>query len=504
MKYEIVTRAADLRRYAACIVPAYSDVKQKDLSFGPALAEALDLDIDRIKKEESFSGGESEELFLRVATRGGTRRIVLMGFGKQRSTGTGLIRRRMLRAGQIVRGRGYRDVAIVFPDYPPSGMADGMEAALVGVHLGVSRPPRFKKQVDGKTAAPAKLAVYYPTGRDRTIGKVLENVSSLVPAITAARDLVDEPPNLIGPQELARRAGDLASGKGVTVKVHELEKGAGSGFPLVWWVGRGSARRPLVVEMTYAPKTKTAVKHAVLVGKGVVFDSGGLDLKGFHNMGNMKNDMAGAAVVAAVTAAAAEMRLPLAVTAILPIAENVPSGEAYRPGDILTSRSGKTVEVTSTDAEGRLMLADALTYAAEKKPDVIVDIATLTGACLVALGPFAAGLFSNDDLLAKMIEEAAAGAGELLWRLPLFEELMPQVRSDIADLRNTLIDPYGGAIGGGLFLREFIGKLPWAHIDIAGPAYFEKRSELGPRGATGYGVSTLLRLLRRLSEDRKG
>jgi leucyl aminopeptidase len=498
MKYDIVARQGDLRRYSTFIVPVYSDVKPGDLSYAGLFSRLLAVDMKKIRDEERFTGGEADELVLRTGRRAGLRRLILMGFGKQRSATTSLIRRRMQRAGQIVRMRGYKDPVIVLPDYPPSGLADGMEAALVGFQIGAAQPLRYKTQKNSKTPVVTRAVVYHPEGKDRTLAAVIRVAGTLAPMIAAVRDMVDQPPNLLGPEDMARRVTELMAKKGVGVKVHR--QGLAKAFPLVAWVGRGSARPPLVVELTYAPQSKGKLKHVVLVGKGVIFDSGGLNIKSFHNMGNMKDDMAGAAVVAAVVAAAADMQLPVRITALLPLAENTPSADAYRPSDVLTSRSGKTVEITSTDAEGRLLMADALSYGAEKKPDMMIDVATLTGACIIALGPFVGGLFASDDLLAKRLEDASASSGEMLWRLPLLDEMMPFMRSDMADMRNTLSDPYGGAIGAALFLREFTAGLAWAHLDIAGPAFLEKRTELGPRGATGFGVHVLVRFLRTLSE----
>jgi leucyl aminopeptidase len=194
-------------------------------------------------------------------------------------------------------------------------------------------------------------------------------------------------------------------------------------------------------------------------------------------------------------AAAASMNLPVRVTSLLSIAENTPSSASYRPGDVIRGRGGKSVEIINTDAEGRLVMADALTLASQMKPDAIIDVATLTGSCIVALGSFTAGLWSNDDRLADAILQAAEQTGESVWRMPLSREIRPFLRSDVADLRNTASDPWGGATAAALFLQEFVEGSSWAHLDIAGPAFNEKRTEVGPRGATGYGITTLVRLL---------
>jgi leucyl aminopeptidase len=500
MKFDIVTRKSDLKKFSTFVFPVYSDVKKEKLSHSGLIARIFSVDPEKLKKEERFSGGRSEELVLRMSARDGLKRVVFIGIGKQREASTVLIRRRMQRAGYIVRARGYRDPVIFFPPLPPSGEKDGMEAALVGFSIGVTHSLRYKTAEKYKKVNVSKVSIFHPEGRNKPLGFAIKASSALVPAIAEVRDLVDSPPNMLGPEEMAEKVKRLAGGKKeVSIKLHFPKEGRDGGFPLVHWVGKGSARKPLVVEMSYSPRAKGRLPSVVLVGKGVTFDTGGLNIKSFHHMGNMKDDMAGAAVAAGTLIVAARLGLKLKITALLPLAENTPSSNAYRPSDVLTARNGKTIEVISTDAEGRLLLADALAYAVEKKPDYIIDIATLTGACIVALGPFMGGLFASDDLLGKMLEEAASSAGELVWRMPLVEEMMPMVRSEIADLRNTLSDPYGGAIGAALFLREFVGKLPWAHLDVAGPAFFDKRYEMGPKGATGFGVHTLVRFLEKVS-----
>ena len=261
-------------------------------------------------------------------------------------------------------------------------------------------------------------------------------------------------------------------------------------------VGQGSQNTPRLIEIAYRPKkaSEARARPVSLVGKAITFDSGGLSLKSAENMADMKTDMAGSAAVLGVLQVCAELAPPFPVLGYLGAAENMPSGAAYRPGDILISRLGKTVEVTNTDAEGRLVLGDVLAYAAEEKPVALIDLATLTGACVVALGHWVAGLFSSSDALADELLAAAARAGEAFWRLPLVDLQKETLRSDVADMKNHG-DRWGGAISAAIFLREFVGDATWAHLDIAGPALAPRERGYQGKGATGIGVRTLAEFL---------
>jgi len=255
-------------------------------------------------------------------------------------------------------------------------------------------------------------------------------------------------------------------------------------------VNQGSANEPRFVQLSHRPAG--AVGHIALVGKGITFDSGGLSIKPAESMMTMKCDMAGAAAGLATVLAMPALGVPVAVTAYAPMTDNMTGGFAQRPGDVFTARNGTTVEVLNTDAEGRLVLADALALASEAKPDVIVDLATLTGACMVALGDKVAGVLSNDDALSDEVRAAATAAGEPMWPLPLVDDYRTMLDSTVADLKN-IGSRYGGTITAGLFLREFVGEeIPWAHLDIAGPAFTESAPDDGPKGATGFGVRTLV------------
>ena len=284
---------------------------------------------------------------------------------------------------------------------------------------------------------------------------------------------------------------------GVLVTVHEYghfwgarrlvaERGGG-----ILGVGAGSDMPPCLLVLSHRPRR--AKRRLALVGKGITFDSGGLSLKTAQFMETMKTDMSGAAAVCAAAIATARLGLAVELVAYAPLAENMPGGGAQRPGDVLTIRNGKTIEVLNTDAEGRLVLADALSLAAESSPDLLVDIATLTGACRVALGDKIGGLFGKGDGIAR-VAAAAEGAGERLWPMPLPADYRPNIDSEIADMKNTGGSRYGGAIAAALLLEEFVGDTPWAHLDIAGPARSEKSEHYIPKGGTGFGVRTLLEL----------
>jgi leucyl aminopeptidase len=293
---------------------------------------------------------------------------------------------------------------------------------------------------------------------------------------------------------IATEWGTSAQVDGLSVEIFDRAACAKLGMGLYLAVAQGSSEEPRFVHLAWTPAG--AKRRMVLVGKGVTFDSGGLSLKTNEGMLDMKTDMAGAAAVLAAATAAAEERLPIEVHALAACTENMPSGSSYKLGDVLRSLDGKTVEINNTDAEGRLTLADALSFGLRLKPDAVLDFATLTGACVVALGPHTAGVMSNDDALASTFLAAAARAGEEMWRLPLPARLGEQLKSEIADLKNTG-ERWGGALTAGLFLKEFVGDVPWVHVDIAGPSSASKESGHVSKGGTGFAVASILDFLRR-------
>jgi leucyl aminopeptidase len=307
-------------------------------------------------------------------------------------------------------------------------------------------------------------------------------------AVALARDLVNESPAHKPPVTLAGIAAEAGARAGFEVRIYEEDEIAAEGLGGLLGVAAGAANPPRMVEMRYEPEKAEA--FLALVGKGIVFDSGGLSLKTSEGMETMKTDMAGAAAVIGAMQAIATLGLPIRVIGFTPLTENMPGGSAQRPGDVLTARNGKTIEVLNTDAEGRLVLADGLSLAAEEEPDLIIDLATLTGACMVALGDKIAGIFGAEADRAT-VERAAVRAGERVWPLPLPADYRTKIDSDVADMKNT--GPrWGGAINAALLLKEFVGEVPWVHIDIAGPARAAEAEHYLAKGGTGFGVRTVV------------
>jgi leucyl aminopeptidase len=317
-----------------------------------------------------------------------------------------------------------------------------------------------------------------------------------------ARTLANRPANIINPPELAAEAKRVAkTTAGLTCTVFDEKQMAAKGMGGVLAVGSGSANKPRFIVLKYSPAGKAASSRPTiaLVGKAITFDSGGISIKPADKMDEMKLDKTGGIAVLGTMKAAAELRLPINIYGIIPAAENMPSGTSYRPGDIITTFSGKTVEVLNTDAEGRMILCDGLAYAVKQNCDVIIDIATLTGACRVALGKYMAGLMGNDERLMKQLQTAAEESGEKVWPMPSGDEYAEEMKSKIADLRNTG-SKWGGACTGAAFLRQFAGDAKWVHLDIAGTEIFDKATEYTTEGSSGFGVRLLTTYLMNITK----
>jgi leucyl aminopeptidase len=330
------------------------------------------------------------------------------------------------------------------------------------------------------------------TAADR---QALEEALAIGDAVNFTRDVVNRPPNEMTSTVLAAEARKLAREHGFRCTVWGKQEIAKQGMNLLMAVNAGSEEEPRFIHMAYLPKGKRNVPRIVFVGKGLTFDAGGLSIKPAKSMETMKCDMAGGAATIAIIAAAARLKLPVEVHAVVPSTDNMLGGKAFKPGDVYRSLDGKTVEVLNTDAEGRLILADALTYARKLKPTVLIDHATLTGAVMVALGQWRAGLYATEDALRDRYLAAAKRSGEAFWPLPLDEDLKETIKSPIADIKNTG-DGYGGSISAALFLREFVGDAKWIHLDIAGPAFLSAPHDVSPKGGSGFGVRTALEFLK--------
>ena len=446
--------------------------------------------------------GEREEV-VKVAGVPGVKAatVVLTGLGEgtDRTTSwdTGVLRDAAGSALRAVQGKSRVVVAL------PTGDLDALAAVADGAHGGAYAyvKPAAAGASPRPVTRPAITLVLGGSGSGS--GKGAKAAKAVVArAVTVgeardwARDLVNTPPNLLYPQSFAEQVKATVAASSGSVKVSVLDDKAlaKGGFGGIVGVGQGSANPPRIVTMSYSPRG--ARGSVALVGKGITFDSGGLCIKPAASMATMKSDMAGAAAVAAAVVAAAELELPVAVTGYLCLAENMPGSTAQRPGDVVTMRNTTTVEIIDTDAEGRMVLADGICLAAESTPDVIVDIATLTGAQMVALGPDVAGFMGNDDAFRTSACEAAARAGEHAWPMPLPTGLRKGLDSPVADLAHKA-DRWGGMLTAGIFLSEFVPEgTPWAHLDIAGPSFNEKSARgINPKGGTGYGVATLVSLI---------
>lgn len=314
----------------------------------------------------------------------------------------------------------------------------------------------------------------------------------LIPGVLLARDLVNEPPSVTTARYLAEQAKRACRGRGLSVEVWDKKKIQAMKLAGLLAVNRGSTEEPRFIIIRYRPPR--ARKKVALIGKGITFDSGGLSLKPAKSMETMKLDMAGGAAIIGAMSRLPSLRPEIEVTGYIPTTDNLPSGSAQKPGDIIRYLNGKTMEVLNTDAEGRLILADALAFAAKQKPDCMINLATLTGACVVALGNEVGGIFGNRQPLVDSLIRSAREAGEKLWQLPLVKEYREEIKSSVADIKNVGSSS-GGAITAALILQEFVADVPWAHLDIAGPAFAEKETSICPKGGTGFGVRTLLKFL---------
>jgi leucyl aminopeptidase len=373
----------------------------------------------------------------------------------------------------------------------PVGGPEDAAAVAEGVLLGTYRFDKYKTK-NGK--APLAAATIVGAGvKARAVRNAVARAEVVAEAVNQTRSWINTPPGDLAPKAFADAAAQYAKGLKLDVEVLDEKALAKGGYGGILGVGQGSANPPRLVRISYRPSR--AKKHIALVGKGITFDSGGLSLKPNDAMTTMKCDMSGAAAVIAAVVAVAKLAPRVAVSAYAPMAENMPSGSAQRPSDVLTMYGGKTVEVLNTDAEGRLVLADALVRAGQDKADLIVDVATLTGACVVALGTRVSGIMANDDALLNKIHNASGRAGEQMWPLPLPEELRKKLDSPVADIAN-IGERWGGALSAGIFLKEFVPDgVDWAHLDIAGPAFNDKPFGYTPKGGTGAGVRTLIQIV---------
>jgi leucyl aminopeptidase len=444
--------------------------------------------LTRLIKKEDFKGKRDQQISIGTLGRVKADRVVFIGLGDARKLGPTEIRTFAAKAARVANAEKARRLVVGLPD----GLGDHLREVVEGLELGAYR---FTKYLTGDRRPKAELAqvtICLPT-LPADSKRQIEVGQAIASGVNLSRDLSNEPPNELFPDALAATAAQMSREVGLEVKVFDYKEIQRRGMKLLHAVGQGSEKKPCMVHMSWKPAG--AKKRLVFIGKGITFDSGGLSLKSAANMGEMKHDMSGAANIVGLMQIVGRLRPHVEVHGIFAAAENMPDGGAYRPGDIFGSLDGKTVEIINTDAEGRLILADALAYGRALQPDLMLDNATLTGACVTALGHGCSGWYASNEETAEQFEAAVKGSGELMWRMPLIEDLKSNLKSDSADLKHHG-ESYGGSITAALFLREFIGDVAnWVHCDIAGPAMGDRVRGWDPKGGTGHGVLTFMEIV---------
>jgi leucyl aminopeptidase len=450
----------------------------------------------------NFKGEKGETLLLPAATLGNDlrcRQIVVVGLGEREKVNLEVLRQAS--AAGVRAAKGVRSIGTTLwaaADQGQGNASEAIRAVVEGAGLGSYRFTKYKTRRDEEKSALELERLVLLGCAIEGAAEAVEQGRAVVEAVAWARDMVNEPASGKAPLELAHQIKEKLVSSGVSCEIWDVDRIEREGLGGVLGVGKGSINPPCLLRAHYSPGNASGggSRRVCLVGKGVVFDSGGLSLKPAEGMETMKTDMSGGAAVAATMWALPRLKINAEVFGFLPLVENLPSGSAIKPGDVLKFRNGKTAEVLNTDAEGRLIMADALALSCELRPDCVIDLATLTGACMVALGTKIFGVMGNDQGLVSRILEAAKKAGERAWQLPLPDDYKKQLESEVADVKN-IGSRYGGALTAGLFLAEFVSEgIPWAHLDIAGPARAESDEYEVSKGGTGVGVRTLLEFLK--------
>jgi leucyl aminopeptidase len=453
---------------------------------------ALGGGLSTLLQREEFGGKKDQSVRVQTLGKLPAHTLFIFGLGEAGALTDADVRSFAARAARAAQGDKARRLVLVVPDGLESKLRFVAEGLGLGAYrfdkyfTGDRRPKRELEKVTLVTAAK-------PSSSARADIALGEKIAE---AVNLSRDLSNEPPNALHPVAMAEAAQRVAKENALKIEVFDAKEIRRRGMHLLEAVGQGSVHEPRFIHLSYIPKG-LAKKRLAFVGKGITFDSGGISIKPAAGMGEMKHDMSGAGNMVGLMVAVAALKPAVEVHAFMACAENMPDGNAYRPGDVWGSLDGKSVEIINTDAEGRLVLADALAYARTFKPDLLVDNATLTGACVIALGNTCSGFYASNEDTANEFSAAVRQAGEQMWRMPLLEELKDQLKSDVADLKHTG-DRWGGSITAALFLREFIGDTKnWIHADIAGPAMAERATGTSPKGATGHGVLTYIALVER-------
>ena len=486
------------------IVPVF---EEDTLSDEPDLDQATGGDISAARTRGEFKG-KPYELLLTGLHGWRSPRAALVGLGARREYSVDRLRRAAA-AGVLAAGqRGVTSVCILHRPTLTDGQGGTGERVTVEDAVQMFAEGAVLGNFDGgsyKTGDPARVwvaSVALRVAGDADVGEAVERGRILGESTNIARELANEPSNVLTPREFAERAATMARAAGLTADVLDEKRIAELRMGLLLGVARGSEEPPRLVVLKHEPKSAPKAPVLGLVGKGITFDTGGISIKPAENMDRMKDDMSGGAAVMSAMNAISRLQLPIRCIGVVPMTENMPGGRAVKPGDVLTSAEGKTVEILNTDAEGRLILGDAMWYARQLGATHLVDVATLTGACVVALGRTTSGLFGTPDGWVNQVQRASTRAGDRSWPMPIYDDYKELFKSEIADFANTG-GRAGGAITGALFIKEFSGNLPWVHIDIAGTAWAEDAKPYQPKGATGVAVRTLVELARAVDAWRK-
>jgi leucyl aminopeptidase len=477
----------------------FSDTKGLD-KLNSGLNKKLDGAIERLIELGDFKGKDGTSALVYGNANTGAKRILLVGLGERKKTKLDTIRKAASLAANRAVSMKAETISLALHRAFGGRFDIGKmgQACAEGTYFGSYRYDEFvTENENGRLGKLGVEVIDSDSAKTRRLNKGVNNGVVIGRAQSYARTLMNRPANVINPVEIAAAAKKLARGcKNLSCTVFDEKQLAAKGMGGILAVGSGSVNKPRLIVLKYTPagRVNSKVPAVGLVGKAITFDSGGISIKPADNMNQMKLDKTGGIAVLCTMKAVAELGLAVPVIGLIPSAENLPSGSSYRPGDIITTFSKKTVEVQNTDAEGRMVMCDALHYADKEKCDIIIDIATLTGACKVALGSYMAGLMGNDEKLIKQLQRAGIDSGEKVWHMPSGEEYAKEMKSKIADLKN-IGSKWGGACTAAAFLRQFVGERKWAHLDIAGVDIFEKGTETSAEGSSGFGVRLLTSFL---------
>ena len=490
---KISVQIGDLRMVEADAIccPTFEGSELQDVS--KLIDQAIDGQISRLLSLGDHIGKIKQSTILYINEGIACPRVCLIGLGKLNQLNLESVRQAAASALKKMRSLGIKTVACSVSI--PEATTEQIQALIVGAKLGLYQFNQHQTETDSANTIEELYLLVNDESNRQTVEKVVRRAETIADGTLLARDLTNQPANHLTPTDLANTAQHIATtSRQLECQILDQPELAQKGFNALLGVAQGGPQEPKLIQLTYRPKSTTKTETVVLIGKGITFDSGGLSLKSGTGMMTMKSDMAGAAAVMATLQVIGQIQPNLTVIGLVPATENMPSGTAQRPGDVVKSYGGKTIEVLNTDAEGRLVLADVLGYAKIFQPKAVVDLATLTGAVVTALGRCVAGIMGTDQPLIDQLIAAGQVTHERLWQLPLFSDYDDSIKSEIADVKN-IGDGSAGAIVGGSFLKHFVDGYAWAHIDIGGTSDYQKGCAYLPKSASGYGVRLLTQFL---------